>query len=76
MVIYMSEYRAARAVAAGALKIGAGGGIMHAGHAPAVVYPFNISAAQRAISPEFPEDLTIVDMELFLGKVYALATQI
>ena len=77
MVIYMNQYRAARAVTSGALKNGTdGGGTRRARLAPAAVYPFRNDAALRAISPEFPEDLTTIDMNIFLGKVYALATQI
>ena len=77
MVIDMSRFRAAKAVAAGALKFGTDGGeVMPAIRAPAVVYPFNNYATQRAFSPAFPEDLTTVDMDVFLDKVYALATQI
>jgi hypothetical protein len=77
VVIYMNQYKAARAMAVGALKNGTSGGASrHAYRAPAAVYPFRNDLAQCALSPDFPEDLTTVDMDIFLGKVYALATQI
>jgi hypothetical protein len=77
VVIYMNQYREARAVAVGALKNGTvGGNFKRTSRTPAAVYPFNSEAAQRAISPDFPEDLTTLDMNVFLDKVYALATQI
>ncbi len=76
MVIYMDPYRATRAAPATVLKNGTyGDEIMNANWNPAVVYLFK-DAAQCAISPELPTDLTTVDVDSFLGKVYALATQI
>lgn len=76
MVIYMDRYRAAKAAPVRALKNGTyGDEIMNANWNPAVVYMFS-NVAQRAISPELPEDLTTVDVDEFLGKIYALATQI
>jgi hypothetical protein len=76
MVIYMDEYRMAKAAPVSVLKNGTyGDEIMHASWNPAVVYMFS-NVAQRAIGPELPVDLTTVDVDEFLGKVYALATQI
>ena len=76
MVIYMDQYRtttvptsdAARYVADGAIDSGANP-IM------AMVYMLN-DVAQRMISPELPPDSSPVDVDTFLGKVYALAAQI
>ncbi len=76
MVIYLDQYRAAKAAPAGMLKNGTyGDKVMHANWNPAVIYMAN-AVAQCALSPELPEDLTMVDVDAFLGKVYALATQI
>ena len=76
MVIYMDPYRATRAAPATVLKNGTyGDEIMNANWNPAVVYLFK-NVAQCAISPELPADMSTVDVDEFLGKVYALATQI
>jgi hypothetical protein len=42
---------------------------------PAVVY-LGGDIAQRSISPELPDDDSTLDVNAFLDKVYALATQI
>ena len=76
MVIYMDECRATRAAPVRVLKNGTyGDEILNANWNPAVVYMFN-NVAQRALSPELPDDLATVDVDEFLGRVYALATQI
>jgi hypothetical protein len=73
MVIYLDQYKAAPARS---LKNGTyGDEIMNANWNPAVVYMFE-DVAQRAISPELPEDLSTVDVDAFLSRVYALASQI
>ena len=76
MLIYLDEYRPARAATASVLKNGTyGDEIMHANWNPTVVYLFK-DAAQRALSPELPFDLATVDVDEFMDRVYALATQI
>ena len=76
MVIYLDQYRAAKAAPMSVLKNGTyGDEIMNSNWNPAVVYLFN-DVAQGTISPELPEDLSTVDVDTFLGQVYALATQI
>ena len=76
MVIYLDQYRPTKAAPVSVLKNGTyGDEIMNASWNPAVVLMFH-DVAQCAISPELPEDLTTVDIDSFLGKVYALATQI
>ena len=76
MVIYLDQYRTTKAVPVSALKNGTyGDEIMNANWNPALVLMFD-NAAQRAISPELPEDLTSVDVDALLRRVYALATQI
>jgi len=76
MLIYLDDYRPERTAAASVLKNGTyGDEIMHANWNPTVVYLFK-DAAQRALSPELPFDLTTVDVDEFMDRVYALATQI
>ena len=76
MVFYLDQYRAANAAPVGMLKNGTyGDEVMYANWNPAVVYMAN-AVAQCALSPELPEDLTTIDVDAFLAKVYALATQI
>ncbi len=72
MVVYLDEQRAA--AQASAYEGRYGYEIMHANWNPAVVHLFD--AAQCAISPELPEDMSSVDVDAFLDRVYALATQI
>lgn len=73
MVIYLNEHRAAPA---SVLKNGAyGDEIMNANWNPAVAYLLD-GVTQYTISPELPEDLSSVDVDAFLDRVYALATQI
>ena len=76
MVIYLDEYRPTRAEAMSVLKNGTyGDEIMHASWNPTVVCLFK-DVAQHALSPELPEDLSSIDVDEFMGRVYALATQI
>ena len=76
MVIYMDDYRTTKEVPAGTLKNATyGDEIMNANWNPAVVYVLN-AAAQCTLSPELPEDLTTIDVDDFLSRVYALASQI
>ena len=76
MVIYMDQHRAASAIPRDALKDGTyGDEIMNSNWNPAVVY-LSGDIAQRAISPELPDDVSTIDLDALLDKVYALATQI
>lgn len=76
MVIYMDEYRTAKAAPVSTLKNGTyGDEILNANWNPALVHMFN-DVAHCAISPELPADLSTVDVDAFLERVYALATQI
>lgn len=73
MVINLDQYRAAPAVA---LKNGTyGDDVTRNKWKAKVVYLFD-DPMQRSISPELPEDLSKVDVDVFLTRVYALATQI
>jgi len=49
--------------------------ILNAGWNPAVAFLFS-DVTQCAHSPELPEDLTTVDVDSFLDRIYAIATQI
>jgi hypothetical protein len=49
--------------------------ILNASWNPAVAYLFK-DVVQCARSPELPEDLTTVDVDSFLDRIYAIATQI
>jgi hypothetical protein len=76
MVIYLNQHRAANATSDSESKNGIyGDEIMNSNWNPAVAY-MSCDAAQRAISPELPDDASAVDVDAFLDKVYALATQI
>ncbi len=76
MVIYMDEFRAANSAPVEWLRNGTyGDEIMHANWNPAVlqIVPETTSATP---SPELPDDMSTVDVDAFLGRVYALATLI
>ena len=82
MVIYLEQYRVTKEAPVSLLKNGTyGEEIMNSNWNPAVIYIFN-EAAQGAndielhASPDLPEDLSTIDVNAFLGRVYALATQI
>jgi hypothetical protein len=76
MVIYLDQHRAAISTPDSGSNYGTyGDEIMNSNWNPAVVY-MRCDAAQRAISPELPDDASAVDVDAFLDKVYALATQI
>lgn len=74
MVIYLDQHRAATPDS-GSENGTYGDEIMNSNWNPAVVY-LSSDVAQRAISPELPDDASAVDVDAFLDKVYALATQI
>ena len=76
MVIYLDQHRAANATPDSRSNYGTyGDEIMDSNWNPAVVY-MSCEVAQRAISPELPDDASAIDVDAFLDKVYALATQI
>ena len=77
MVINLDEYRSAKAAPVSMLKNGTyGDEIMNSNWNPAVVFYMFNDVAQYTISPELPEEMSVVDVDAFLGRVYALATQI
>ena len=76
MVIYMDQYRTAKTAPAAWLKNGTyGDEVMHANWNPAVIHMIR-ETTQAAPSPELPDDLSTVDVDAFLGRVYGLATLI
>jgi len=76
MVIYLDQHRAPSAIPGNGLQNDTyGGEIMDSNWNPAVVY-LGGDIAQRSISPELPDDDSTLDVNAFLDKVYALATQI
>jgi hypothetical protein len=76
MVIYLDQHRAHNAIPVSGWENGTyGDEIMNSNWNPAVVY-LSSDVAQHAISPELPDDAPAVDVDAFLDKVYALATQI
>ena len=76
MVIYLDQQWADDATPASEWKNGTyGDEIMNSNWNPALAYMTN-DVAQHAISPELPDDGSAVDVDAFLDKVYALATQI
>ena len=75
MVINLDQYRNAKVGTVG-LKNGTyGDEIMNSNWNPTVVHMFD-DVAPNAISPDLPEDKAAVDVDEFLSRVYALATQI
>ena len=76
MMIYLDQHRTANATSYSEWKNGTyGDEIMNSNWNPALAYMTN-DVAQHAISPELPDDGSAVDVDAFLDKVYALATQI
>ena len=76
MVIYLDQHRAPSAIPSNGLQNDTyGGEIMDSNWNPAVVY-LGGDIAQRSISPELPDDDSTLDVNAFLDKAYALATQI
>ena len=74
MVIYMHEHKPIpeRGMNSGTYY---GDEIMNSNWNPAVVYLVN-DGTQRVNSPDMPDDLSTVDADEFLSRIYALATQI
>ena len=74
MVIYLDEYRAAKAMRTTMQdRYERGQACVNAG----AVAIFGASCFQRPIElrAELPEDLTSADLDEFLGHIYALASQ-
>ena len=76
MVIHMDEYRPAKSEPAEWLKNGTyGGAVMQAERNPAFVQMLR-EPAYASLSPALPHDMSTVDVDAFLGRVYGLATLI
>jgi hypothetical protein len=76
MVIYLDQHRAPNATSdSGSKNDTYGDEIMNSNWNPAAVY-MSCDVGQRAITPELPDDASAIDVDAFLDKVYALATQI
>lgn len=82
MLVYLDDYRKARSGATQTsvsdvrLKNGTyGDDVMNAGWNPAVLYALHTPPPQ-ALSPELPDDLSTIDTEAFMNRIYALASQV
>ncbi len=82
MLVYMDDYRKTRTGAvkdAGSeacLKNGTyGDDVMDANWNPAVLYAIH-TPSQQSLSPELPDDLSAIDAESFMNRIYALASQV
>jgi len=76
VIIYMDDYRKAQA-----MKISSHARyddeILCANSNPAIrVFAMSCYQNNRELSPELPEDLSKLDADGFLNRVYALATQV
>ena len=74
MVIYLEHYRRTAMPLAGTKSSARNANTMRPTPA-SVVYLFN-DVAKRTIRSELPFDLTKIDVDGVLGKIYARATQI
>ncbi len=76
MVIYLDDYRAKKMAQSAALRNGTyDDEVLDANWNSAAIYMFK-DVAQNVTSPELPEDLSTIDIDEFLRKVYVLAAQI
>lgn len=82
MLIQLDDYRKAANTMANndlsqtRLKNGTyGGNVMNTNRNSATLYAMNIPA-QRTLSPELPDDLAKIDLDSFMNRIYALATQV
>ena len=74
MVIYMDRYKTAKTAPTEWLKNGTyGDEVMQAEWNPAVVHVLR-EPALASLSPELPNDMSAVDVDAFLGRVYGLAS--
>ena len=82
MLVYLDDYRKTRA---GAVKTGVGearlkhgtygADVMNASWNPAVLFALH-TPSQQSLSPELPDDLSAIDVESFMNRIYGLASQI
>ncbi len=82
MLVYLDEYRKTRA---GMAKSGMDGNtlrngtygdeVMNANWTPAVLYSLP-TPPQSSLSPDLPVDLDAADVEAFMSRIYALASQV
>jgi hypothetical protein len=76
MVIYLNSFRAAKSAPAAWLKDGTyGDDVMQAGWKPAAIHVLH-AAAPVVASQDLPHDMSNVDVEAFLGRVYGVASLI
>jgi hypothetical protein len=82
MLIYLDDYRQAKAGMAGTnigltrLKNGTDGDdVMNTVWSPATLHALH-NPAPNALSPELPDDLAKIDIDLFMHRIYALASQV
>ena len=82
MLIYLDDFRNKRTVMArkdlteARLKDGTyGGNVMNVRRNPAMLYALHIPA-QHTLSPELPDDFSKIDVDSFINRIYALATQV
>ncbi len=81
MLVYMNDYRKTRidavkdAAGETRLKNGTYGDDVDANWNPAVLHAIHIPP-QRSLSPELPDDLSALDAELLMDRIYALASQV
>ena len=81
-MIYLDDYRKAGTgiarddLMSARLKNGTyGDDVMNANWNPAVLYALNVPS-QRSLSPELPQDLSTIDIDSFMHRIYALASQV
>jgi hypothetical protein len=82
MLIYLDDFRKARTGMArnqlgeARLKNGTDGAdVIDGSHNSAMLYALN-APAQGSLSPELPEDLSTIDIDSFMHRIYALASQV
>lgn len=82
MLVYLDDYRKAHTatisntLAAARLKNGTtGADVMNAQWSPAMLYALP-TASQRPLSPELPDDMSKIDIDALMNRIYALASQV
>ena len=76
MVIYMGQYRKARATSV-AMRDRRDGALQCVNGRPVVAMSATCCCQHsHELSPQLPDDLASVDIEAFLDRVYGLASQI
>ena len=82
MLIYLDDYRQAKAGMAQTnhgltrLKNGTDGDdVMDTAWSTATLHALH-KPAPNALSPELPDDLTKIDIDSFMNRIYALASQV